>query len=271
MQASTHGVSSISEFKHNVRNSLTSLKQQGKVQNPQRGYWEIVQSSHKKLESTNRSKPRFLVTNIVDGDTFDVYPKWRILRRGMQEGVRIRPTGYDAPERSDSKNFDKPTEDLKKLILNKEICIEKVSFLDRYGRLGAKVSFQGNDLAQFFQEYATKQTDRKSKTIYESENASNFRRALIEVQSRISDIVGVEPSLIDTLVDLSDVSNEENDSKQLVGHRALRTVIEQSQEQIAKVTKMPPECVKFRVNLSTGMDPRFRDSRSKMHAISSEI
>jgi len=37
----------------------------------------------------------FTVTEVVDGDTFDVTPSWRW--QG-QTGSRVRPTGYDAPE-----------------------------------------------------------------------------------------------------------------------------------------------------------------------------
>ncbi len=38
---------------------------------------------------------RFTVTAIIDGDTFDVSPAWQW--RG-QQGTRVRPAGYDAPE-----------------------------------------------------------------------------------------------------------------------------------------------------------------------------
>ena len=37
----------------------------------------------------------FNVVTIIDGDTFDVSPQWRW---NGQDGSRVRPTGYDAPE-----------------------------------------------------------------------------------------------------------------------------------------------------------------------------
>jgi len=40
----------------------------------------------------------YRVTRIVDGDTFEVAPKWEW---DGAEGSRIRPIGYDTPERGD--------------------------------------------------------------------------------------------------------------------------------------------------------------------------
>ena len=39
--------------------------------------------------------PTFIVTSIIDGDTFEVSPQWKW---NGTTGTRVRPTGYNAPE-----------------------------------------------------------------------------------------------------------------------------------------------------------------------------
>lgn len=88
------------------------------------------------------------VTKIIDGDTFQVSPNWKW---GVKHGDRVRPTGYDTPERGQS-GFEKATLKLKKLILGKKVKLGKPITLT-YGRLLCQVYFQGRNLAEFFPEY----------------------------------------------------------------------------------------------------------------------
>jgi micrococcal nuclease len=68
--------------------------------------------------------PDNYVTNVVDGDTFDIYA-----------GERVRILCVDTPETGEE-GYTEATEFLESLILNKEVRLEKdVSETDQYGRL----------------------------------------------------------------------------------------------------------------------------------------
>jgi len=41
---------------------------------------------------------KYKVVIIIDGDTFVVTPRWKLW---LKNGDRIRPTGYDTPERGE--------------------------------------------------------------------------------------------------------------------------------------------------------------------------
>jgi endonuclease YncB( thermonuclease family) len=90
----------------------------------------------------------FTVTKIIDGDTFEVSPNWKW---GFKYGDRVRPLGYDTPERNQP-GFEEATLKLKKLILGKKVRLSKIIKLS-YGRLLCRVHFKGRDLADFFPEY----------------------------------------------------------------------------------------------------------------------
>ena len=91
----------------------------------------------------------FKVTNVVDGDTFDVTGwKWE-----GQEGTRVRPTGYDAPEMNTVEG-QKAKQKLTNLILNEQVELRAAYKIDR-GRLVCDVYYNGKNLADYFPEYKT--------------------------------------------------------------------------------------------------------------------
>lgn len=89
----------------------------------------------------------FKVTEVVDGDTFDV-PAWKW---NGQSGKRVRPTGYDAPELSEPGGYEAKRK-LEQLILGKIIEIRNAVKIDR-GRLVCDVYYNGKYLAEYFPEY----------------------------------------------------------------------------------------------------------------------
>lgn len=90
------------------------------------------------------------VVEIIDGDTFSINPGWQW---NGQLGNRVRPTGYDAPERDkDPSGWLQAKEKLTRLILGKEVEIRDAHIVDR-GRLVCDVYFSGRYLADYFPEY----------------------------------------------------------------------------------------------------------------------
>ncbi len=249
-------------YRHNVRNSLASLKRQGKIESPKRGYWQQTKFVHEQSKKEVHHKPTFVVTRIVDGDTFDVYPRWRIQRGRFLEGVCIRPVGYDTPEQGQT-GYCEATKKLEELIFEKEICIENVSFVDRYGRLGAQVLFQGINLYRFFPEFAIPRNNLPIPS-YEPQVATKFNTILKEVHARISKTLGVDLKLIDTIVSLSK-SQESSDGLHL--NKELELVINQSRLQVARVANVPIEDVNFRVDLPTAIDLSIREKNSRLKVL----
>ncbi len=92
--------------------------------------------------------PDFKVVQVIDGDTFDVSPGWQWER---QEGSRVRPTGYDAPE-IDAYGGVTAKEKLSMLILGKAVELRSAHKIDR-GRLICDVYYGGYNLADYFPEY----------------------------------------------------------------------------------------------------------------------
>ena len=90
----------------------------------------------------------FTVTAVIDGDTFDVTPRWEW---NGQKGNRIRPTGYDAPELS-AYGGQNAKNRLAGLILNKQVELGSPRTIDR-GRVVCDVYYQGKYLANYFSEY----------------------------------------------------------------------------------------------------------------------
>lgn len=89
--------------------------------------------------------PMFKVTEIVDGDTFDVSPNWKW--KG-ESGNRVRPTGYDAAEMGTT-GGQAAKNKLSRLILGKQVELREAYKVDR-GRLVCDVFFQGRNLADYF-------------------------------------------------------------------------------------------------------------------------
>ena len=90
----------------------------------------------------------FTVTQIVDGDTFDVSPSW--VWRG-QTGSRVRPAGYDAPEIGTPFSALATTR-LRRLIAGKTVELRDAHTFDR-GRLVCEVYVDGKNLAVHFPAY----------------------------------------------------------------------------------------------------------------------
>jgi len=90
----------------------------------------------------------FTVTAIIDGDTFEVTPRWKW---NGDTGTRVRPTGYNAPELH-TYGGQAAKEKLSRLILGEEVELGTAYRVDR-GRLVCDVYFRGKNLADYFPEY----------------------------------------------------------------------------------------------------------------------
>lgn len=88
------------------------------------------------------------VTEIIDGDTFEVSPNWSWEN---QSGNRVRPRGYNAPERG-AVGYEAGKDKLSRLILGKTVELGSAYRVDR-GRLVCDVSYGGRNLASYFPEY----------------------------------------------------------------------------------------------------------------------
>lgn len=91
----------------------------------------------------------FTVVDVIDGDTFVVSPGWQW---NGQSGDRVRPTGYDTPERG-RWGWEAAREKLRRLLLGKQVELRKAHTIDR-GRLVCDVYLNGHPLAAYFPEYA---------------------------------------------------------------------------------------------------------------------
>lgn len=91
----------------------------------------------------------FKVVRVIDGDTFDVEPRWEW---GGQIGARVRPTKFDAPE-INTLAGQSATRKLVNLLLGQYIHLKSAKTIDR-GRLVCDVYFNGRHLADYFPEYS---------------------------------------------------------------------------------------------------------------------
>jgi len=92
----------------------------------------------------------FSVTQIIDGDTFDVSPSW--VWKG-QTGTRVRPAGYDTPEIG-APFSALATARLRQLIGGKTVELRNGHTIDR-GRLVCEVIVNGRNLSTYFPLYRT--------------------------------------------------------------------------------------------------------------------
>jgi len=90
----------------------------------------------------------FRVTAIIDGDTFEVTPRWKW---SGDTGTRVRPTGYDAIELH-AYGGQAAKNKLSNLILGNEVNLQTAHKIDR-GRLVCYVYYQDRNLADYFPEY----------------------------------------------------------------------------------------------------------------------
>ena len=91
----------------------------------------------------------FIVSEIVDGDTFKIKNSWKW---NEKKGDTVRPTGYDTPEKGES-GYGQAKQKLKDLILGKTVDIKSAKIVDQWGRLVADVYYNGKSLADYFFEY----------------------------------------------------------------------------------------------------------------------
>lgn len=90
----------------------------------------------------------FTVTDVIDGDTFEVSPKWKW---NNESGNIVRPTGYNTPEEGEQ-GYEAAKDKLANLILGKEVELKNAVKLS-YGRLLCDVEYEGTNLADYFSEY----------------------------------------------------------------------------------------------------------------------
>jgi endonuclease YncB( thermonuclease family) len=91
---------------------------------------------------------QFNVTEIIDGDTFDVSPEWKW---NGQTGRRVRPTGFDAPEIG-SPAGQIAKDRLARLIKGKQVDLRTAYRIDR-GRLVCDVYYKNRKLEDYFKSY----------------------------------------------------------------------------------------------------------------------
>lgn len=90
----------------------------------------------------------FTVTEVFDGDTFRVSPRWK---SGNMIGDIVRPTGYNTPERG-KPGYEAATQKLTELIQGKVVQLGRAVNFD-HGRIVCQASLNGKDLAEYFLEY----------------------------------------------------------------------------------------------------------------------
>lgn len=90
----------------------------------------------------------FTVTQIIDGDTFDVAPTWEW---NGSVGTRVRPAGYNTPEIG-APFSALATFRLRQLIGGKIVELRNGHTIDR-GRLVCEVLINGRNLAAYFPTY----------------------------------------------------------------------------------------------------------------------
>lgn len=88
------------------------------------------------------------ITNIIDGDTFDISPGWSWQN---QTGTRVRPTGYDAPEMKTLAGILAKTE-VGKMLSGQQVELRTAYKVDR-GRLVCDVYFRGVELSSYFKKW----------------------------------------------------------------------------------------------------------------------
>ncbi len=91
----------------------------------------------------------FIVSEVVDGDTFKVKNGWKWKEK---KGDTVRPTGYNTPERGEP-GYEQAKQKLKDLILGKPVDIKNTKIIDEWGRLVADVYYDSKNLADYFPEY----------------------------------------------------------------------------------------------------------------------
>jgi len=90
----------------------------------------------------------FEVTEVIDGNTFDVTPEWKWQR---QVGKRVRIKNYDVPEPW-TKDGSEARINLLILILGKKVELRNESDV-KYGRLVCDVLYKGKNIKNYLKVY----------------------------------------------------------------------------------------------------------------------
>jgi len=90
----------------------------------------------------------FRVTEVIDGDTFEVSPNWKW---NNETGNIVRANGYNTPEEG-KPGYQAAKDKLRELILNKDVELVKAVKIT-YGRLLCDVEYDGKNLADYFPQY----------------------------------------------------------------------------------------------------------------------
>ncbi|MBW2321883.1 MAG: thermonuclease family protein [Deltaproteobacteria bacterium] len=90
----------------------------------------------------------FRVTEVIDGDTFEVSPNWKW---NNETGNIVRANGYNTPEEG-KPGYQAAKDKLRELILNKDVELIKAVKIT-YGRLLCDVEYDGKNLADYFPQY----------------------------------------------------------------------------------------------------------------------
>lgn len=95
----------------------------------------------------------FTVSNVIDGDTFEVKGGWVWTKAdgSKAEGTVVRPKGYNTPEAGKPGSAQATTK-LKNLIGGKQVELKNPVTLT-YGRLLCDVYYNGKPLADYFPEW----------------------------------------------------------------------------------------------------------------------
>ena len=89
----------------------------------------------------------FEVTEVIDGNTFDVTPEWK---RQRQTGKRVRIKDYDVPEPW-TKGGSEARINLLTLILSKKVELGSESDV-KYGRLVCDVFYNGKNIIDYLRQ-----------------------------------------------------------------------------------------------------------------------
>jgi hypothetical protein len=95
----------------------------------------------------------FKVTAVIDGNTFEVSPKWEF---DGQKGNAVFAKGYSAPKRG--KEAMKLEQNISILILNKKVELGMPDGVED-DKLVCEVYFEGRNIASYFSQYKEQQDE----------------------------------------------------------------------------------------------------------------
>jgi hypothetical protein len=97
----------------------------------------------------------FKVTAVIDGNTFEVSPKWEY---DNQKGDMVKAKGYNAPRYG--KEAMKLEQNISILILNKKVELGMPDGIED-NKLVCEVYFEGRNIADYFTQYKEQQDEEE--------------------------------------------------------------------------------------------------------------